>query len=241
MRELPASPDLDQLRRQARELQRTTGTTLALAQLAIAREHGFASWARLKAELARRRTGAATRYEVRPVESLEELKSVFDFVGARSAPSFTPDDRRYLELAACFPEDRSLMLVLRDRGRIAGALLACSRGEAVTPRAVAVALPHPPGEVARTRDPHEIEDFVGYSAGEGGSEVLLTRLLQALEVAAVRLGAEQVYEGGVVEPRQLYERLGYRGRNPMVKHLLPLPGRARDRMLRDSTLEGRSP
>src|SRR5262249_26322672 len=70
VRELPDRPDLDQLRRQARELQRAaadgeenalrrlgavaTRPTLAAAQLALAREHGYRSWARLKAEIERR-------------------------------------------------------------------------------------------------------------------------------------------------------------------------------------------
>lgn len=70
MSELPDRPDLDQLRRQARELLRaaTNGearavarlgavserVTLSAAQLAVAREHGFPSWPALKAEVERR-------------------------------------------------------------------------------------------------------------------------------------------------------------------------------------------
>ncbi|MFI6599538.1 hypothetical protein ACIBHX_25065 [Nonomuraea sp. NPDC050536] len=62
MPELPERPDLDQLRRQAKELLRearagdraaltrmgtvSPGLTLAGAQLAIAREYGFAGWSR---------------------------------------------------------------------------------------------------------------------------------------------------------------------------------------------------
>jgi hypothetical protein len=64
---LPTQPDLDQLRRQAKELLRAAQTgdttaiariqavsdelTLAAAQLALAREYGFASWPRLKDEV----------------------------------------------------------------------------------------------------------------------------------------------------------------------------------------------
>lgn len=75
MPQLPARPDLDQLRRQARELHRAardgdaraldrlgqaSGTvTLSAAQLAIARDYGFASWPRLKAEAERRRRAPA--------------------------------------------------------------------------------------------------------------------------------------------------------------------------------------
>ena len=74
MPELPDRPHLDQLRRQARELQRAAAAgddtarrqvrsvapagrvTLASAQLAVARQYGFASWPKLTAEAARRRT-----------------------------------------------------------------------------------------------------------------------------------------------------------------------------------------
>ncbi|HEX5405679.1 MAG TPA: ankyrin repeat domain-containing protein [Pseudonocardiaceae bacterium] len=50
---LPEQPDLGQLRRQARELQRSLRATdptvqLSTAQTAIARRYGFASWARLR-------------------------------------------------------------------------------------------------------------------------------------------------------------------------------------------------
>ena len=74
MSELPARPDLHQLRRQARELLRaaTDGEphaltrlravsdriTLSAAQLAVAREHGFRSWPALRSEIERRRSSA---------------------------------------------------------------------------------------------------------------------------------------------------------------------------------------
>jgi ankyrin repeat protein len=70
MADLPARPDLEQLRRQAKELLRAAREgdgaareriaavadrqTLAGAQLALAREYGFASWPRLKREVERR-------------------------------------------------------------------------------------------------------------------------------------------------------------------------------------------
>jgi len=71
--QLPGRPDADQLRRQARELHRAAvggdagalgqlrevsgKVTLSAAQLAIARDYGFPSWPRLKAEVERRRAG----------------------------------------------------------------------------------------------------------------------------------------------------------------------------------------
>jgi hypothetical protein len=78
MPQLPDRPDLAQLRRQARELQRAAAdgdagalrrvrrvsekTTLSTAQLAIAREYGFPSWPKLKDEVqgAERRRAPAT-------------------------------------------------------------------------------------------------------------------------------------------------------------------------------------
>jgi hypothetical protein len=78
MADLPARPSLDHLRREARDLLRaaqsgdtaaadriravsatSTTQTLAGAQLALAREYGFASWARLKAEVQARTTDLA--------------------------------------------------------------------------------------------------------------------------------------------------------------------------------------
>jgi hypothetical protein len=73
MPELPFPPDLDQLRRQARELLRAAAhgdpaalarlravsddrVTLSAAQLAVAREHGFWSWPALKAAVERDRS-----------------------------------------------------------------------------------------------------------------------------------------------------------------------------------------
>src|SRR5580693_5375073 len=76
MSALPGRPDLDQLRRQARQLLRDAAAhdehalgriravsqkqTLSAAQLAIAREHGFPSWPKLRAEVLRRQTDTGT-------------------------------------------------------------------------------------------------------------------------------------------------------------------------------------
>lgn len=73
MSELPGRPDIDQLRRQARELLRAAAdgepsalarirafsdrVSLSAAQLAVAREYGFASWPALHAEVDRRLAG----------------------------------------------------------------------------------------------------------------------------------------------------------------------------------------
>lgn len=75
MPQLPDRPDLDQLRRQARELHRAAAdgdasalgrlqavsprVTLSSAQLALARDYGFPSWNRLRSEVQHRRAGQA--------------------------------------------------------------------------------------------------------------------------------------------------------------------------------------
>ena len=80
MAELPARPSLDHLRHEARDLLRaaqagdpaavgriravSTAPTLAGAQLALAREYGFASWARLKTAVEARTTDLARQAEM---------------------------------------------------------------------------------------------------------------------------------------------------------------------------------
>src|SRR5215472_7371033 len=90
---LPDRPDLDQLRRRAKELRDAARAgdpaalsriaahapapvaapvTLAAAQLTIAREHGFASWPRLKAEAEARNAELAQRVEEFLVASIRD-------------------------------------------------------------------------------------------------------------------------------------------------------------------------
>ncbi len=80
MADLPARPSLDHLRREARDLLRaaqsgdtaaadriravSAAPTLASAQLAVAREYGFASWARLKTGVEARTTDLARQADV---------------------------------------------------------------------------------------------------------------------------------------------------------------------------------
>jgi hypothetical protein len=162
----------------------------------------------------RRRAGGSAGYVIRPVASLEELTRVFDLLGAQATPKIAHEDRRFTELARRFPEDRSLMLVMESPdGRIVGGLLGCRRGSGVAPRAIAI-------EPGLPRDE------------------LMRRLLQTLEIEARRLGADEIFEGGVGDDSSLYERQGYFGRNPMAKRLLPLPGRAREALLRKLASSG---
>jgi ankyrin repeat protein len=49
--ELPDQPSLEHLRKQAKDLRRAAGIGLSAAQLAVARQYGFASWTRLKSHV----------------------------------------------------------------------------------------------------------------------------------------------------------------------------------------------
>lgn len=66
----------------------------------------------------------------------------------------------------------------------------------------------------------------------------MERLLLTLEIEAKRLGADTIFEGGIGDDRSLYERRGYFGRSPMTRRLLPLPGRARELLLRSLATSG---
>src|SRR5258708_12871752 len=82
---LPGHPDLDQLRRQARELLRAAAAsdeqalrrigvvsqkqTLSATRLAVAREYGFPSWPKLRAEVLRRQAGTEPDTDAEPPPS----------------------------------------------------------------------------------------------------------------------------------------------------------------------------
>src|SRR5262249_3763691 len=160
MRTLTDRPDIDQLRRQARELLRAAGagdpdaihrlravsqrTTLWAAQLALAREHGFGSWRQLKLEIERRRrlmhpVDSPGSHSIRPVASMNELVSAFDLVGEQFEPNVTHESRRFQDLARRFTEDRRLMLILESRGRIVGGAFAFRKSRlGVTLRMIAL-------------------------------------------------------------------------------------------------------
>jgi GNAT superfamily N-acetyltransferase len=52
------------------------------------------------------------------------------------------------------------------------------------------------------------------------------RLMAALELAAVRLGAGEISLGADDDVRGFYARLGYAGRGTVLHKGLPVPGRA---------------
>ena len=49
--QLPSRPNLEQLKRQAKELQHSAGVALHEAQTMLARQYGFASWNKLRDEV----------------------------------------------------------------------------------------------------------------------------------------------------------------------------------------------
>jgi ankyrin repeat protein len=120
MTELPPRPDLGQLRRQAKDLLRAARAgdpaavarigavsdrvTLSVAQLALARHYGFASWPRLKAEVDARSSDLAQKVEV----FLEA--SIQDWTGrAVRVLASTPEIAGY---------DFRTAVVLGDAGRV---------------------------------------------------------------------------------------------------------------------------
>jgi predicted N-acetyltransferase YhbS len=145
---------------------------------------------------------------IRPVTSPQELARAFELIGARRATTLE-QDRYFLQVARRFPDDRPLMLVAELDGQIIGAGFAfrrCSQpGGAVTLRNVAILPPH---------------DGIGPQQ----------RLIRAIELAAVRLGADGVVLGGPTgAEREFYLSMGYRGRRDggLMRKALPRPARPR--------------
>lgn len=227
-RQLPGNPSLESLKNQARALQRRVraadpqaiatvrelhprfalasddpaelaGFPLTAAQLVIARQYGFASWAGLRqhAELV-----------IRPVSSPRELARAFELAGARTAPALA-QDRRFLDLARRFRDDRPLLLVAELRGQVIGAAFAFRRdgpGDCdATLRNVTVLSPH---------------------HGKG----IERRLVEAIERAAASLGVVSIYLAGATgKEHDFYTALGYRGRHPGGLMGKPLPRPLRPR------------
>jgi len=97
-RDLPPRPNLDHLKKQAKELlltlkQQNPGAQLADAQHALAREYGFASWPRLKAHvesetpatrnpLVGKWTADLSRSKLHPLNRLHAASLGFDIQGA---------------------------------------------------------------------------------------------------------------------------------------------------------------
>ena len=93
---LPVAANLTQLRKQAKELAKADGVALSLAQLALARRHGFQSWVKLRAYVMRveggfeppsRRTRRTTRTGPtgcwRPPRTERRRRSLRSVVGPR--------------------------------------------------------------------------------------------------------------------------------------------------------------
>lgn len=134
MRELHARPDLDQLRRQARELLRaatagdddalarfaavTAPLTLAGAQLVLAREHGYASWPKLKDE-ADRRASSPLRFVIRSVRTADELRELWGVIHSVLGES-PPPERHHWRVFEDFESNRPSMLAVEHDGRIIG-------------------------------------------------------------------------------------------------------------------------
>jgi len=213
IRDLPGDPSLEHLKNQARTLQRrvragdpealaavrefhprpaaTTGDSpglprfaLADAQLVIARQYGFASWARLRRNIA---------VVIRPVASPRELALAFELIGARRAPALE-QDRYFLQLARRFPADRPLMLAAELDGQLIGAGFAFRMDSS------------PACRTATLRNVAVQPRYRGLG--------LERRLIQRIEEGAASLGSSGIILGGPRgAERQLFVSMGYHGRH----------------------------
>jgi GNAT superfamily N-acetyltransferase len=121
---------------------------------------------------------------IRPVASMDELADAFGVIGAQLLQRLTHKDRRLADLAARFPEDRSLMLVVEDGGCLVGGALAFRRA----PRAATLRI-------------------IGLDPGVRGTG-LGRRLVERIEEEAARLGVDTI-SLGADEAIGFYTHLGY--------------------------------
>ena len=148
MSQLPDRPDTDQLRRQARELHRAAArgdtsalgrlrqvsdkVTLSAAQLVIARDYGFPSWPRLKAEAERRRAESAPPGPavpaVPPVKSWEEMRDwAAQLLQSRTGEGVQAWNRRIAEAGLADEQSLRSWLAERDVTGYSQALLVWER------------------------------------------------------------------------------------------------------------------
>lgn len=146
---------------------------------------------------------------VRRVRSAAELVLAFDVVGAQFSPAFTSADARFRDLARRWPEDRPLMIVAEDQGRVVGGALGFRAGNgAALLRTIGL-------------DPAVRMQGLG------------RRLIEAVVMEAMAFGCLAVVAGGVeAGTKGFYERLGFHGRGSTMRRDLPPPGRVRDLRLR---------
>jgi len=134
MRHLQERPNLEQLRRQAKELHRAAragtpsalarlravskGRSLSAAQLALAREYGFTTWQRLRTEIERRLAGAHPRMQrqAKPVmRTWERMREwMATLISKRTGRDVSVWRRRMAEHR--FKDEAALRRWLRDQG-----------------------------------------------------------------------------------------------------------------------------
>ena len=119
MSELPVRPDLDQLRRQARDRVRAgDAATLAEALHALARDHGYASWPRLKHDV---ESKASPVYVLRSVRTPDELRALWIRLWAIfGEPDPSVERAANWKVFERFDEQRHRHLVLERGGEIVG-------------------------------------------------------------------------------------------------------------------------
>ena len=127
---------------------------------------------------------------------------MFDILGTQFATPFTHGDRRFVDLARRYPQDRTLMVLAerddgQSRGSVVGGALAFRADDdspAATIRLVAV-----------------MEAYRGTGLGR--------RLVERIESEAVRLGISKLFLGAEADVRGFYRTLGYSGHSRLSKAL----------------------
>jgi predicted N-acetyltransferase YhbS len=143
-----------------------------------------------------------TCFIMRVVASLDELKFVYDILGAQFTPTLTHNGWTFEDLANHYPEDRQLMLVIEKEGNVIGGALGFDH----ILRIIAVT-----------------QAYRGVGLGR--------RLIQTFEVAAMRKGLRMVSLGSHPDAIDFYTKMGYRGNRGRSKEL-PLPGKFLEYRLR---------
>ncbi|MEM7537494.1 MAG: GNAT family N-acetyltransferase [Chloroflexota bacterium] len=145
-------------------------------------------------------------FTFRFINSTDDLIHAFNVVGSQFDPPLTHDDRRFIDVHNGFPDDQTLMIVALQDETIVGGVFAFRKGSNVVARMLAL-------------------DASVRGKGVG------RRLMEILEIQAMRLGARQISLGAVPDARTFYPKLGYYGKSSMHKEL-PMPGRVLDLKLK---------
>jgi len=141
-------------------------------------------------------------YCIRQVQSIDELKSMWEVVVAPFRHKMKYEERHLADHVDWFPTSRELMLVVEQDGEIIGGVLG-----------------HDGSLCELTLEAEH--------RGKG----LGRRLLQTFEVASLRRGVRMIILGSDPENKAFFEKTGYHGRKMSMSKEFPVGGRVFERRL----------